>query len=49
MRVVLLATYCPSNAICSYESIEGNDETLWKENPYFFKAWRKPDMHKRIH
>jgi|GEM_PF-606582 len=30
--------YCPSYAICSSESIEGNDETLWKVNPRPFQG-----------
>ena len=30
--------YCPPNERCSYESIEGNDETLWKVNPRTFQS-----------
>jgi len=30
--------YCSTYAICSYESIEGNDETLWIVNPRTFQS-----------
>jgi len=30
--------YCSSYARCSYESIEGNDESLWIVNPRTFQS-----------